>query len=413
MALKCKMGVHEWNGCTCTECGEIRNENHDLKQDCMKCSICGKIVVTSRHDWSKDCEICSKCGKAREDKHIWEGCKCTQCGKFRDEQHSWIKNCEKCSVCGAARSKQHEWDGCKCVKCGAVRDAQHEWDGCKCVKCGAILSGKHNWNKEECLKCGCLNIEKINVQGGEFERKYIKVKVDSFFIGRYPVTQKQYEKVIGENPSQFKAENNPVENVTWYDAVEFCNKMSEMEGFQKCYSGIEDNIKCDFSQNGYRLPTEAEWEYAARGGSSSKGFTFSGSNEINEVAVYFENSGKSTKPVGGKKSNELGISDMSGNVWEWCWDWFVDDNYKGQSTDNPSGPFSGTKRVTRGGCWGRNEEYSQNTYRYSLTPSDKGSGNGFRIVRCIDIEEIKTESFDKGDSDDDDAILNRNAFSLK
>lgn len=408
MALKCKMGVHEWNGCTCTACGETRNEQHDLKQDCMKCSICGKIVVTSRHDWSKDCEICSKCGKTREDRHIWDGCKCTQCEKTRDEQHNWEDNCEKCSVCGSTRYEQHEWDGCKCIKCGEIRDEQHEWDGCKCLKCSAINSEKHDWNKEECLKCGCLNIEKIIVTGGEFERKYIKVNVDSFFIGRYPVTQKQYEKVIGENPSQFKGLNNPVENVTFYDALEFCNKMSALEGFQKCYSGSEDNIKCDFSKNGYRLPTEAEWEYAARGGNSSKGFSFSGSNEINEVAVYFDNSGKSTKPVGGKKSNELGIYDMSGNVWEWCWDWFVDDNYKGQSTNNPTGPDTGTKRVTRGGCWGRSEEYSQNIYRYSLIPSDKGSGNGFRVVRSRRAEETQVETY----VDDDDAILNRNAFSL-
>jgi len=258
------------------------------------------------------------------------------------------------------------------------------------------------------MKCGCINIEEINVPDGEFERKYIKVIVDSFFIGRYPVTQKQYEKVTGENPSQFKGINNPVENVTFYDAVIFCNKMSRLEGFQKCYSGSEDNIICDFSKNGYRLPTEAEWEFAARGGNSSKGFTYSGSNDITEVAYFFDNSGKSTKPVGAKKSNELGIYDLSGNVWEWCWDWFVDDNYKGQSTENPKGPLTGTKRVTRGGSWGRSEEYSENTYRYSLKPSDKGSGNGFRIVRRRNLEETQIESV----VDDEDPILNRNAFSL-
>lgn len=402
------MGLHEWNGCTCVLCGQRRNEHHDTSKDCMRCSICGKIVVTNRHDWSKDCEICSKCGKTRDNAHEWDGCKCIKCGKTRDERHDWSENCEICCKCGATRENAHEWDGCKCIKCGAVRDKEHEWDECKCIKCGRVRSGYHNWNKDECIKCGCIRIKTVLVQGGEFERKNVKVSVDDFYIGMYPVTQEEYKKVTGSNPSQFKGDLNPVEHVTWYDAVEFCNLLSEMEGFEKCYSGNEDNITCDFAKNGYRLPTEAEWEYSARGGKNSRGFKYSGSNDVNEVGIFFDNSGHSSKPVGSKKPNEIGIYDMSGNVFEWCWDWFVDDNYKGQRTNNPEGPDTGIKRVTRGGCWGRNEEYEGNDFRYSLKPGDKGSANGFRIVRK------RNAAIDEDPSiTDEDQIMDMNPFSLK
>ncbi len=201
----------------------------------------------------------------------------------------------------------------------------------------------------------------IFVKGGSFqmgsndsnsdEKPIHSVTVSDFYIGKYEVTQKEWKAVMGSNPSNWKGDNLPVERVSWYDAVEFCNKKSEMEGLQKCYSGSGKNITCDFTKNGYRLPTEAEWEYAARGGNKSKGYKYSGSNNIGDVAWYTSNSGSKTHPVGTKRSNELGIYDMSGNVWEWCWDWYDENYYSISPGSNPRGPNSGKFAVLRGGSW--------------------------------------------------------------
>ena len=195
-----------------------------------------------------------------------------------------------------------------------------------------------------------------------------------FLIGKYPVTQKEYQEILGDNPSRFEGDNKPVERVSWYDAVEFCNKLSEKEGLQKAYSGKGDNITCDFNSNGYRLPTEAEWEFAARGGNKSMGYKYSGSNQIDEVAWYDGNSNK-TCNVGTKLPNELGIYDMSGNVWEWCWDWY--DNSK-------------SLRVNRGGGWYSDAEYCRVAHRYGSTPEGRGSGLGFRLVRTKNSYPIMT-----------------------
>jgi len=176
----------------------------------------------------------------------------------------------------------------------------------------------------------------VFVEGGTFqmgsndgdsdEKPVHSVTVSSFYVGKFEVTQKEYQNVMGKNPSYFKGENNPVENVTWYDAVKYCNKRSEKEGRTPSYNINGNNVTCDFSANGYRLPTEAEWEYAARGGNKSQNYKYSGSNKIGDVAWYDSNSGLRTHPVGQKAPNELGIYDMTGNVWEWCWDWY-DGNY--------------------------------------------------------------------------------------
>jgi formylglycine-generating enzyme len=222
----------------------------------------------------------------------------------------------------------------------------------------------------------------ILVKGGSYdmgsndgyndEKPIHSVTLSDFYIGKYEVTQEQYEKVMGKNPSYFTnaGKNAPVESVSWYDAVEFCNKLSEMEGLNKCYSGSGGNIKCDFSKNGYRLPTEAEWEYAAHGGNQSKGYKYSGSDNIDEVAWYWNNSSSITHIVGTKTANELGIYDMSGNVWEWVWDMFYVANSK--------------NRVLRGGSWGSDANLCTVSSRGDYYAADTIVSIGFRLCRNYD-----------------------------
>jgi len=243
----------------------------------------------------------------------------------------------------------------------------------------------------------------VFVQGGTFlmgsnngqdnEKPVHSVVVSDFYIGKYEVTQKEWKEIMGSNPSKIYgvSDNHPVYYVKWHNAVEFCNKKSDKEGLKHCYFGSGKNIKCDFNANGYRLPTEAEWEYAARGGNNSNGYKYSGSNNIDEVSwySYWEKPLKKTQPVGNKQPNELGIHDMSGNVWEWCWDWYDEDYYSKSPKNNPNGPSirdPNMNSILRGGAWYVNEYQSRVTYR-----KDYGRGTlplnfytyGIRLVRTL------------------------------
>jgi len=229
----------------------------------------------------------------------------------------------------------------------------------------------------------------VFVQGGTFqmgsneeadEKPIHTVTVNDFYIGKYEVTQKEWKEVMGKNPSNWKGDELPVERVSWYDAVEFCNKKSEKEGLQKCYSGSGKNITCNFNANGYRLPTEAEWEYAARGGNKSRDYTYSGSNSIGDVAWCSSNSGSKTHPVGKKQSNELGIYDMSGNVWEWCNDWYDSNYYSSSPRNNPPGASVGFRRVDRGGGWDGSAGYCRVADRSISNPGYSYINVGFRLV---------------------------------
>ncbi|HEX7055970.1 MAG TPA: SUMF1/EgtB/PvdO family nonheme iron enzyme [Bacilli bacterium] len=250
----------------------------------------------------------------------------------------------------------------------------------------------------------------VFVEGGTFANKksnyYGKdTAVANFYIGKYEVTQKEWIAVMGYNPSEFKGDNLPVEMVSWYDAVEYCNKRSLKEGLQPYYNIDKENkdpnnkseydpikwtVTVNAGANGYRLPTEAEWEYAASGGQNSKSYTYSGSDKVDEVAWYWRNAGdkflsgdwnwpaiesnhNSTKPVGGKKPNELGLFDMSGNVREWCENWY------GESIGgNVSG---GSYRVVRGGGWLGDEVSDETSYRGKFEASGFGPDQGFRVAR--------------------------------
>ena len=239
-------------------------------------------------------------------------------------------------------------------------------------------------------------IPMVSVQGGTFmmgsatgdsdQKPVHQVLLTSFIIGQYEVTQEQYQKVIGINPSYFKngseAPKRPVEQVSWYDAVAFCNKLSEMDGLQKVYTISGTDVQADFSRNGYRLPTEAEWEYAARGGSQPLGYAYSGSNDAGSIAWYDGNSSNMTHKVGTKAPNELGLFDMSGNVLEWCYDW-----YESYSSDTQKDPVSASlygAPVFRGGCWASGFISLHSTWRNGDKRSSKENTLGFRIARRID-----------------------------
>ncbi|HPN32614.1 MAG TPA: formylglycine-generating enzyme family protein [bacterium] len=197
----------------------------------------------------------------------------------------------------------------------------------------------------------------------EFKQHKVTLTKD-FYMGKYEVTQAQWEAVMANNPSYFKGENLPVENVSWNDCHEFIEKLNRLTGKK------------------FRLPTEAEWEYAARGGNKSKGYIYSGSNNVDEVAEYEGNNDKSTKPVGGRKPNELGIYDMSGNVWEWCQDWY--EPYSTIHQTDPEGAKTGSGRVLRGGSCYYYDVHCRVAHRYYLRyydPSARYSYVGFRLAR--------------------------------
>jgi formylglycine-generating enzyme required for sulfatase activity len=190
---------------------------------------------------------------------------------------------------------------------------------------------------------------------------------------------------MGNNPSYYKGDNRPVDSVSWYDAVSFCNKLSEREGLTPCYNINGANTTCNWSATGYRLPTEAEWEYAAKGGNRSKGLEYAGSDDLNTVAWYYDNSGIKTHIVGSKQSNELGLCDMSGNVWEWCWDWYDSNYYVSSPGTNPKGPESGAYRLPRGGGYQSTDPSCRSATRYFPhgNPEFNNGHIGLRLCRSI------------------------------
>ena len=216
--------------------------------------------------------------------------------------------------------------------------------------------------------------EMVFVQGGTFmmgatpeqgddcygsEKPAHKVTVSDFYIGKYEVTQAQWKALMGTNPSHFKGEKLPVEQVSWYDVQAFTRKLNALTGKE------------------YRLPMEAEWEFAARGGNKSKGYKYSGGNNVSDVAWYSANSSEQTHPVGTKSPNELDIYDMSGNVYEWCSDW--KGKYSSNAQIDPQGPKSGSDRVLRGGSWYSDARNMRVSFRNFVAPDYRGNILGLRL----------------------------------
>jgi formylglycine-generating enzyme required for sulfatase activity len=189
------------------------------------------------------------------------------------------------------------------------------------------------------------------------------VKIKDYYIGKYPVTQKQWWSVMGVNPAHMEGENLPVEQVSWEDVQEFIKRLNVLTGKK------------------YRLPTEAEWEYAARGGARSLGHKFSGHSYLHDVAWYNYNSNGSPQVVGTKEPNELGVHDMLGNVWEWVGDWYDRYYYKESALKNPSGPKYGGERVSRGCSFNSDEPICRMSLRNYHKPTSRTIYLGFRLAQ--------------------------------
>ena len=382
----------------CQTCGKLK-ERCEYKGEHPVCEICGKLK--EKCEYNGEHPVCETCGKVKEQcayngKHPV----CETCGKVK-EQCAYNGKHPVCQTCGKVKEKcKYKGEHPVCQTCGKVKEkCAYNGKHPVCETCGRVkekcaYNGKHpvcetcGKVKEKCefrgehptektFSAGNVSFTVILVNGGTFtmgatsdsqtpnddEKPTHRVTLSSYYIGQYEVTQALWKAVMGSNPSKRKGNNLPVENVSWDDCQNFLLKLNAMTG-----------------QN-FRLPTEAEWEYAARGGNRSRNYQYSGSNNLGNVAWYNDNSGKQTHIVGIKLPNELGINDMSGNVWEWCQDW--KENYSSSAQTNPTGPESGSCHVIRGGSWSFSAESCRVSYRHSLTPDAHSGILGLRLALSL------------------------------
>ena len=213
-----------------------------------------------------------------------------------------------------------------------------------------------------------------------------RIWVGPFLIDAFEVTQAHYEKMVGKNPARYKAPRQPVDQVRWADAVRYCNARSRAEGLAPCYD--PNTGRCDVDAEGYRLPTEAEWEYACRAGSPGAWCFGDDESRLPRHAWYKENQTRGPHEVGRLTPNTWGLYDMHGNVWEWCGDWYAEDYYGEGPSRSPRGPRAGKTRVLRGGCWDSRPNECRSAYRFHEDPAltDVCFGkavSGFVGIRCV------------------------------
>ena len=222
------------------------------------------------------------------------------------------------------------------------------------------------------VPAGCYQMGNNSIEASSDEKPVHEVCLDGFWIGKYPVTQGQYKKIMGDNPSYFKSgDDYPVETVSWNDAKDFISKLNQQSG------------------KNFSLPTEAQWEYAARSGGKDQ--EYAGGNDVDKVAWYNSNSDGKTHVVGTKESNDLGIYDMSGNVWEWCEDVYDERAYDKHERNNPLIASGSTSRVVRGGNWNGSDMGCRSTFRTTLVQACVHCGIGFRLVQNISDTNLKKE----------------------
>ena len=286
-----------------------------------------------------------------------------------------------------------------CSECGNTLSAVDKF----CSQCGlpvkVIKTEGENQQSQDIPKVALGKTPKmVLVPGGQFVMggggSNGLVTLVSYYLSECLITQKQYSYVMGKNPSKLLGDDHPVECVNWCEAIIYCNTLSTMNGLTPCYSigpttdlskfeatsPVWKRIVCNFTANGFRLPTEAEWEFAAREGKALNSNLYSGSANINSVAWYGENSGITSHNVATKDPNSLQLYDMCGNVAEWCWDYYSVNLVSGSQT-NPHGPTIGEMHVKRGGSWLDDPQQCTVFYRSGSAPNGKSSSLGFRICR--------------------------------
>jgi len=246
-----------------------------------------------------------------------------------------------------------------------------------------------NGNKSNSIKLTINNYPKFNiilVENGEFTIGSSNGSIDeqptkkiiltrNFYISETEISQRLYRIVMKNNPSIIKSDELPVNNVSWLDAVKFCNNLSEINNLKPVYNISGDLVNWDTTANGWRLPTEAEWEYACRAGTNTDYY----SNSLDNIGWYSDNSGNNLKPSKMKQPNKFGLYDMHGNLWEWCYDYYQENYYEIINQINPIGPKTGNRRVLRGGSFDQGASYARSSNR--SIPEDLKGSIGIRIVR--------------------------------